>query len=156
MNVQGFNQAYTSSITVVLQHDPALEIKVASPGGLVLLKLIAWKDRRVEKPEEVDDLSVIVNNYLKMEGIERITDEHPDLIDEDFDYVRAGARLLGRDLAKMVEADLCRILIEILDEILDTDAGYQFVYRFAGPVGDEEESASVIAAIRRELKQSLG
>ncbi len=155
MNVQGFDCAYASSLVVILQPDPRLEIRVASPAGLVLLKLIAWRDRRASTSKDVDDLSVIINNYLKIEGIERVTEEHLDLLnDSELDLDRVGAQLLGRDLAMMVDTGMSEALIEILDEILETDAGYQFVYRYTGSAGNEEDSEAVIKAIRSELKQS--
>jgi predicted nucleotidyltransferase len=41
MGVMGFQEALESSVRVVVDQDPALELPVASPQGLALLKLVA-------------------------------------------------------------------------------------------------------------------
>ena len=43
MNMLGFQEVYTSTITIVL--DKKVEIQLASMEGIALLKFIAWKDR---------------------------------------------------------------------------------------------------------------
>ena len=51
------------------------------------------------------------------QGDIRWPEEHIDLVEvEDFDYVRAGARMLGRDLAKIAEPETMTRIKEILAE----------------------------------------
>ncbi len=45
MNVLGFPEACDNSEIVRIHTDPAIDVPVATPAGMVLLKLIAWTDR---------------------------------------------------------------------------------------------------------------
>ena len=49
MNVLGFEEALQNATSVIISKDPLLEIPVASPPGMALLKLVAWTDRDTEK-----------------------------------------------------------------------------------------------------------
>lgn len=42
MNVMGFTEAFENALTVRISEVPNLEIKVASPAGMLILKLISW------------------------------------------------------------------------------------------------------------------
>lgn len=42
MSVLGFDEAYQNAWNVTLMKSPELSVKVASPAGILLLKLIAW------------------------------------------------------------------------------------------------------------------
>lgn len=74
-----------------------MTVKVASPLGLVLLKLFAWISRQAKK--DASDFINIASNYLDFDNQDRLDIEHADLLlEEHFDYVLSGCRLLGRDL----------------------------------------------------------
>ena len=102
MNILGFDDAYRDAIPIRLKAEPVLNVLVASPRSLAALKLISWKDRAPENTKDAIDLNFIIQNYLDIGNHERLQDEHSDLVVEDFDYVCAGARLLGRDIAKVL------------------------------------------------------
>lgn len=90
----GFDDAYNSAIEIAIDE---VTVKVASPLGLVLLKLFAWISRQAKK--DASDFINIVSNYLDFGNQDRLDTEHADLlIEEHFDYVLSGCRLLGRDL----------------------------------------------------------
>jgi predicted nucleotidyltransferase len=90
----GFDDAYNSAIEIAIED---VDVKVASPLGLVLLKLFAWISRKAKK--DASDFINIVSNYLDFDNQDRLDKEHSDLLLEDhFDYVLSGCRLLGRDL----------------------------------------------------------
>lgn len=90
----GFDDAYSSAIEIDINE---VNVKVASPLGLVLLKLFAWISRQAKK--DASDFINIVSNYLDFDNQDRLDTEHADLLlEEQFDYVLSGCRLLGRDL----------------------------------------------------------
>jgi len=123
MSIAGFKEAYETSIKVLLRTDPLLEIRVASPPGLVALKLIAWKDRGVSQNKDARDIATIMKSYGKIQAnIDRLyTDEIEILESEEFDTDLAGARLLGKDMAKLSGPGLLRTIKEILSKETASD-----------------------------------
>ncbi len=115
MNLLGFQEAYASSQLIRLRSSPPVDVAVATPAGLTPLKMIAWSDVPFDmRSKHALDLAFILNTYLDIGNAERVFEEHPDLLTEDFDYELAGARLLGRDTAQILSprtrAQIRRIL----------------------------------------------
>jgi predicted nucleotidyltransferase len=99
MSILGFEEAYQTSITVRMREEPILDIKFVSLPGLALLKIISWNDNNLRRDKDAKDLLLLMRTYLEAGNHERLFNEHMDLVEvEDFDYVRAGSRLLGRDI----------------------------------------------------------
>lgn len=96
MTVAGFEEALSAAVRV--QASGGLPIPVASLVGLALLKLFAWRDRHAQNDKDAGDLYCIMSNYGDARNDERLyTDELHFLEATDFDFVSAGARLLGHD-----------------------------------------------------------
>jgi predicted nucleotidyltransferase len=69
-----------------------------------------------------------MGNYTDAGNAERIFNEHSDLLDsEDFDYVNAGARLLGRDIATILSAELKDSVLEVLDKETGKQERYKLI-----------------------------
>ncbi len=106
----------------------AIGIRVASLVGLTILKLLAWKDRDFGREKVAIDLFLILGNYLDVENPQRLWEEHPDIASgDDFDYERAGARLLGRDIHDVVSPETLGILIEVLVKETVSESDYGLV-----------------------------
>ena len=117
LNVFGFEEAYRSAIIVRLRSDPVLDISVASLTGLTILKLISFNDRSSGSDKDAKDLILIIDNYLDAGNEDRLYKENPDILeDEDFTLPVASARLLGRDIAKIVDETIKNKLLEILKD----------------------------------------
>ena len=116
MSTLGFGAAYQTSISVRIRAKPALHIKFVSLPGLALLKIISWNDNLVRRGRDAHDLLLLMQTYLDAGNQERLFNEEKDLVGEDFDYVRAGSRLLGRDIAVILNPDIKETLLKILDE----------------------------------------
>lgn len=128
MNVSGFEDAYRTAQTVRLKSDPALDIPFATPAGLTILKIIAWNDRSPESNKDAGDLAYLMRNYLDAGNLERLAEEHPDLLaNDDFDYERAGVNLLGRDMATVMSPETRMMVLEILDRETDNPERYRLV-----------------------------
>ena len=56
MSVTGFNEAFKHALDVKIANNPNLNIKVASPAGMLLLKLISWleKEHGVRRKDAMD------------------------------------------------------------------------------------------------------
>jgi len=101
MSVLGFREVHNT--TKELSIDGELTIQIASLDGIFLLKIVAWSERHIEGNKDADDIAFIFNNYLLINE-EVAIDNHYDLYQaDDFDTTATGARLLGRDLKKILD-----------------------------------------------------
>lgn len=117
MSTIGFEDAYEQSITIKIKADSDLCVKFASLNGIVIMKLISWNDNASRRRKDAIDILLIIKNYLDAGNIERLYDEEMDLVEvDDFDYVMAGARLLGRDISKSCRPETLKDLLVILDQ----------------------------------------
>lgn len=103
MDVFGFREAVKAALPVRLPDD--VDVLVVSPPALVVLKLIAWQDRHYQAPKkDALDLMLIGSNYLDLGNQNRLWDEFMGWTEEEnFDTRRAGARMLGVDIAAMLD-----------------------------------------------------
>jgi predicted nucleotidyltransferase len=127
MSTLGFEEAYHNTITVRIRAEPALDIVFVSLPGLALLKMISWNDNPPARGPDARDLLLLMRTYLDAGNRERLWDEEKDLVGENFDYVRAGSRLLGRDIAKILSPDTKKAVLKILDEETDEQNQYRLV-----------------------------
>jgi predicted nucleotidyltransferase len=106
MNGVGLREA--CEIAVPLEFAAGLVVPVVPVSGLAALKLLAWQDRRYDR--DAHDLRLIASQYLDTDGRDRIYEEHPDLFNDDFDYERTGAQLLGRDIRQRMGEEIAERL----------------------------------------------
>ncbi len=151
----GFEDAYRAALEVRVRASPPLDILVASTPGLTILKLVSWADRPEVRSKDAIDLAQILEWYLDADNYGRLLEAHMDLVDiEGFDYVRAGARLLGRDIAAIGEAETIGGIREILAKET-TDQGQHRLIQdmMAGRGPSDEESENRFDALRTLLRQ---
>lgn len=128
MTVVGFEDAYRSAQEVRVRANPPLDILAASPVGLTIMKIIAWADRPHERNRDARDLTHILEKYLDVGNDKRLFENHLDLVEvENFDYVRAGARLLGRDIANAGKPETLGRIREILAKETADDGQYRLI-----------------------------
>ncbi|MEJ8567665.1 nucleotidyl transferase AbiEii/AbiGii toxin family protein [Elongatibacter sediminis] len=152
LDLTGFDEAFDHAIPVTVSRDPHTEARVASAAGLVLLKIFSWNDRR-PKSKDAIDLGILIRSYLQAGNEERLWDEHDDLLHhEDFDFQVAGARILGRDLARICRKETREKILEILDRELDGDGDLPLVVQSAGDNPQVNRTLEFWEAIRAELR----
>ena len=128
MNVLGFGDAFRNAQMVRLRTEPVLDIPFATPAGLAVLKIVAWNDRSPQGSKDARDLIFLLRSYLDAGNQDRLAEEHSDMLaDNDFDYQRAGARLLGRDMAKIMLPETRNAVLEILGSETGTQERYRLV-----------------------------
>jgi predicted nucleotidyltransferase len=105
MDVFGLQEAFGSAIDVMLPF--GVRTRVVSLPALLLLKLVAWSGRHFSTPgKDAHDIWLIVTNYMECGGRERLFAQFTQWLDEaDFDNERAGARMLGLDIAALLNAE---------------------------------------------------
>jgi predicted nucleotidyltransferase len=152
LNMIGFDEAYDSSLTVRIRAEPPVDVRVASPAGLVILKLVAWNDRRPLDKDAID-LGVLIRSYLQLGNDRRLFEEHADLLEvDDFDFELAGAHLLGRDIRDISSPDTRELLLEILDRELREDGDLPLVVQSAATSPQINATLEFWRAIREELR----
>jgi predicted nucleotidyltransferase len=95
-----------------------------------------------------------MKNYMDAGNQERLVDEHADLTDDDdFDYVLAGARLLGRDVAEMLRP---ATKTEILS-LLNRETGEQDRYRLVEDMmsGSTSENFEEVLELLETFKKGM-
>jgi len=129
MSTLGFQEAYANAITVKLRPYPPLDIKFATPCGLVAMKIISWADRKSERAGDAKDLELILRKYIDAGNMERVYDgDEMDLLEiEDFDYEYMSARLLGRDLSLILSKETKERILEILDQETGEQTRYHLI-----------------------------
>jgi len=127
MSTLGYEESYRHSLTVRLRSSPILDVQFASPAGLVIMKLISWNDRYPGRKSDAKDLALLLRTYLEAGNTDRLYDEEADLIGEDFDFELAGARLLGRDVAKILNPETSKAILKILGRETSNQGRYKLV-----------------------------
>ena len=150
MNTKGFVEAYDSALKVKLTSD--LAIRIVSPVGLVILKIIAWNDRRLNK--DTSDFWLVTKNYFDINNnANRIYENHSEwLIDKDFDTRIAGAKLLGIDIAKISSRSTKSAILEIL---MDRKTKEQFIFEIIRLEKRVEEDFDRVSKIVDSLLEGM-
>lgn len=122
MSTAGFAEALSSSQPCRVRSQPALDIQVITMPAIAALKLLSWADGYPERRKDAQDLLFVLRWYLDAGQSERLWHAEQDLMQEqDFDYDRAGARLLGRDIGRMVSPRTAEEIQRILDAEVQDD-----------------------------------
>lgn len=155
----------TSGFEEVLSEAPLIEItnnlivRVASLAGIALLKIIAFGDRPHERRRDPQDIWFIIQNYLDAGNVERLYEPDgpdTDLMNDDFDYVRTGAELLGRDVGRMSNNRTRQIVSGILSEKSENAGLYKFAEVITGGegfYGEFEEIVNVLQKLKNGIQQ---
>jgi predicted nucleotidyltransferase len=117
MNVLGFQEAIDNAMSVIIREKPKLEIAVAPPPALSLLKLISWSEREADlKSKDAADLRFLLETYYEMPEVNDSIYEqaHAGLMEEyDWNIVAGSAFILGLNASKMASERTRKYLAEI-------------------------------------------
>jgi predicted nucleotidyltransferase len=156
MNVLGFDEAYRNSKLIKLRSDPEFEVPSASPAGLVVMKLILWNDKPTERRRDAEDCGLILANYLDAGNQDRIFNEEPDWVKQgDFDYVRAGAKLLGKDMARIASQETATAIHAILCRETSGPEQYRLVEGMMKGVNVSESKYERVLQLLSDLKSEF-
>jgi predicted nucleotidyltransferase len=119
MSVIGFREADEHAISIELA--PGLHVRVVTIPTLVMLKLVAHRDR--SKTDDLTDVLFILEHYSRNELEDRIFDELADqLASGELPFELAGSFLLGRDVATQCRPSSRPEVAGILDDLLSDEA----------------------------------
>jgi predicted nucleotidyltransferase len=103
MSVLGFQEVCANAEIVRIQEDPPVDIPVASPAGMTILKLIAWLDRVIElRGRDATDLAYLLANYEKLPQVSEHLYRDQKLMEQHgWDLTLASAHQLGADAGEL-------------------------------------------------------
>ena len=106
MNVLGFQEVCDNAELVKIQDSPIVEIPVATPEGMAILKIIAWADREANmRVKDAKDFLYLLTTYEKIPDISDGLYESSALMEKyEWDLTLASAHQLGMD-AKGIAKD---------------------------------------------------
>lgn len=116
----GAREAFNAAVSVLLPE--GVTVQVASISALALLKVTAWHDRKLTHPgRDAEDLLLYLRSYMDCGNMDRAARDHGDLFTaEDYDHEAAGAQLLGRDIALLLDRPAVERVLGILLPQADT------------------------------------
>lgn len=124
ISVIGFKEVLESVEEVEIEN---LSLRVSPLAGIFLLKLISWNDKPGHRLKDYQDIQFILQHYFSLHS-DRLYTEHSDFFEEisdrDFEII-AGARLLGRDMAPILNRsqELKSLIQQIIDNRLTGKVG---------------------------------
>lgn len=118
MSVLGFEEAEHNVVRVKI--DDSIEIDVASLASIFLLKIVAWNDRHQKGNRDADDIGFILSNYLNIHEERAAMEHYKDVYEiENFSITKAGAALLGIDIAQLLSNESKDKIKEIINKELE-------------------------------------
>ena len=125
------------------------------------MKIVAWDDRRFER--DAQDLGLIMRHYLDAGNQNRVYTEQGDcfdLLNEEFDYEKASARVLGRDVGRLLTDASRPIVARTLSHEADlhhVDALATVMIRnMANYYGDYDVAVAMLSELRIGISESDG
>lgn len=140
MNVLGFEEALNYAFQVKIDSNPTVHIPVASPQGLVLLKIIAWSDRRPDmRARDALDIAYLLEYYEKDRDV--FTRIYEEKIAERYGYdVTLGcAHVLGIDAGSIAIEPTKKRIISILEQNLKQEENSLLVEEMCTNIDTEFE-----------------
>lgn len=113
MNVRGYREAFDAAMAVDI--DAGFVVRVVSLPGLAVLKLLAWADRGAADSRDAIDLAALLRQYSAAGNEDRLYGAESAVFEASgYDVDRAGPRLLGRDVARIIRDETSHMLQAIL------------------------------------------
>lgn len=126
MSVIGFREAHIDAVDVSIQ---GLTVPVVSPVGLMLLKLVAWSERHVEKPgRDAADLAYVLRHIGTILTESVLFEEYYDAVEaSEYEIDLAASRVLGRKIATLAQEDTQAYLLSLLEKQLSEGIDSQLI-----------------------------
>ncbi|MCY1520389.1 hypothetical protein D9M68_551640 [compost metagenome] len=100
----GFKEIYDAALASFDTDDEQLKVKVASLSGIVLLKLIAHKDRPELRIKDPGDILEIFRHYFDLHTA-FIYEHHADLFEKETSLEIIATRVIGRNIGDIIKGN---------------------------------------------------
>lgn len=118
MSVLGFNEAHEHADIVRIQESPDIDIRVATPVGLALLKLMAWRDRSPNmRPKDAVDLRYLFDYYEKIPEVSDTLYSDAELGERySWDTQLMATELLGKGVREIIGVDAAQVVQTLIGD----------------------------------------
>lgn len=110
---------------------------------------------------DADDLRLIMQHYLDAGNQDRIYSEQgdcSDLLNEEFDYERASARILGRDVGRLLTDTsrqiVARVLSQELNQLGATALAMAMIRKESGYYGDSDSAIALLVEVQKGVSET--
>lgn len=117
MIVLGMQEALATAVMVDLGSQESLHIPVATPVGLVILKLVSWAERSVQdRVKDAQDILFLLSSYDKVPSAQEEFFGDEELIDKSGgDLTLGAAEILGRHVGQTVAPETSSYLTQLFE-----------------------------------------
>ncbi len=120
MDVAGYREALAATQEVEVR--PGFVVRVASLPALAILKVFAWADRGAGNPKDALDLATLLRSYGAAGNEDRLFSEEMGLFEAlSYNLDLAGARLLGKDAARITTPTTRERVLALFDDAVRLD-----------------------------------
>ena len=118
MNVLGFVEALSHANTVRLSDMPLLDVPVASPEGMTILKFIAWTDRAADaRKKDAKDIAYLLTTYENIPAISDQLYRESTLMElYSWDITLASAHQLGINVKQITLPQTHSVISDVLNK----------------------------------------
>ncbi len=136
MTAVGLEEALGSAVRRTLAAN--LEVDIASEPAYAIMKIVAYEERRHDRPHDVADLLIALEQYEE-DGERRFDLVGVAVGDQPLAWEDAGAYLLGADVRRIARADSLAAITRFLDTIPDQEAWpiYHAITEAGRPITEE-------------------
>lgn len=154
MSVVGFRDAYADAVRVSVGD---LAVPIVSPVGLVLLKLVAWKERHHSTPRrDAADIAYVLRHFSSLLTEKVLFDEHFNCVEAaNYDLDLAASRVLGEKVAKVASKHTREYLRELLEHELAAGTDSRLVREVAEylPGAGEQRAFELLQNLKAGLNE---
>lgn len=117
----GFQEACDNAVLVRIQSEPPIDIPVATPAGMTVLKIMSWADCSADiRPKDAKGLGCLLSTYENIPCVRNQLFESESIMERyDWDIRLAGAHKLGMGSASIAATRTCEEIVKILTERQD-------------------------------------
>ena len=120
MNILGLEEAFVNTEIITIEK---LEIRVADIDAFIVLKLLAWNDRRENK--DLKDIIIVLLKSPNEEDEQRVYDEFIDeIIEGRFEVDEAAIIFIGRNIQNKFKSETINKIKQIVKIILELQDKY--------------------------------
>jgi predicted nucleotidyltransferase len=118
MNVLGFQEALDNANIVRVSDNPILDVPVASPEGMTILKLIAWTDRAADaRKKDAKDIAYLLTTYESIPAVSDQLYREATLMElYSWDITLASAHQLGIHIKQIILPQTYTVISELLNK----------------------------------------
>ncbi len=156
MSVMGFRDAYAEAVEVMVD---GITLRVVSPGGLMLLKLVAWTERHHTQPKkDAADMAYLLRHFSTIVSVKTLFDQHfPAVEAAGFDIGLAASRVLGQKMAGITALDTGEYVLNLLENALKEKTDSALIREIAEHMAgaSDERTYDLVQSVERGLREAV-